>query len=175
MYWSNIVRNSYANLKFNSFPLQSLMLGFSINTFLSYSKYLIYFTGIKMIILLSNYRNILVIRWQYNKLFYFLLYYKEIQLSLLIKPHRHPKNVLYPSDSNIKSDIALYITIGFWKVDSFSQVTLIKENSYQQWLRTHYCTKFCSPSVVSYCTTNDHTIDNILDSNWHNKRHPINL
>ena len=40
---------------------------FFINTLLLPSEYLLYFTVIQMIILLSNIRNTLVIWWQYNK------------------------------------------------------------------------------------------------------------
>ena len=64
-----IVGNSCANLKFNSLPLWSLLLGFSINAFLSHSEYLVYFTVTQMAILYKwytngNTTNILVIRWQ---------------------------------------------------------------------------------------------------------------
>ena len=72
-----------------------------------------------MVILLSNYRNMLIIRWQYNFFIFSVLYYKEIQLSLPIEPHRHTINSSYIRATLILNQ-ALFSTL-----QSFSEKSLI--------------------------------------------------
>ena len=92
--------------EFILFHLQYLILVFSINTFLLPSKYSIYFTGIQMLIPLSNYRLISIIRSPYKIFIYlFFVTFKTIQMSLLIKLHRHPKNGSYIRATLISNQI----------------------------------------------------------------------
>ena len=97
----------------------SIVLHFKINCSISFSKWLD----------------------SWNKIVFCILYCKIVFLhNSAYKDHIGTKSI-FPGNSNIKSEIVLFIRIDVWKVDSYRRTILLKGNSYKRDPRYYYTIK----------------------------------